>query len=114
MHELSLCRSIAGIATRASGGRTVRSIELDVGYFRQVVPETLAYCWGVVTPGTPLEGSELAINHIPVVVECHVCGASTTIGALPILVCPCGSYDVTMVRGDEFLVRSLEVEEAKE
>ena len=111
MHELSLCRSIARIATRACGGRRVRSIELDVGYWRQVVPQTLTYCWGLVTRETPLEGSVLEINHIPVVIECRVCGASTTIGEEPVLVCPCGSHDVEMTHGDEFFVRSIEVED---
>ena len=54
MHELSLCQSIYGITDRAREGRPVVTVRLRVGALRQVVPETLKYCWGVVTDTTPL------------------------------------------------------------
>ena len=57
MHELSLCQSILGIVDRARAGRTVEAVELKIGQMRQVVPETLVFCWGLVTESTGLDGS---------------------------------------------------------
>lgn len=112
MHELSLCRTIVGIAERAAAGRAVASILLDVGQLRQVVPETLVYCWSVVTDSSPLAGSELKVNSIPAVISCTSCGADTTLRGIPLLVCgSCGSGAVTVTSGEEFLVRSIDVKD---
>ncbi len=112
MHELSLCRSIYSIAHRAAGGRRVLRIRLDVGELRQVIPETLCYCWGIVTDETPLAGSELAINHIAAIIACKDCGAQTRMRGIPMLVCgECGSGQVRVVSGEEFLLCSLDVKD---
>lgn len=112
MHELSLCRSIAGIVDRAAAGRPVASITLDVGELRQVVPQTLQYCWGLVTQTTALDGSTLVINRIQGVVECEGCGEHTRMVEAITLVCSgCGGTEVRVVEGEEFLVRSLELKE---
>ena len=112
MHELSLCRTIVGITERAAAGRQVAAIFLDVGQLRQVVPETLVYCWTVVTESSPLEGSELRVNSIPAVISCSSCGTDTTLRGVPMLVCgSCGSGAVTVTSGEEFLVRSIDVKD---
>ncbi|MEV8358838.1 hydrogenase maturation nickel metallochaperone HypA [Microbacterium sp. NPDC076895] len=113
MHELSLCRSIAAIAERSSAGRPVLSIQLDVGQLRQVVPETLVYCWGIVCENSSsLAGSRLEVTSIPAIVTCRECTTDSTIEGVPILVCAsCGSGSVVVRSGEEFLVRSMEVGE---
>ena len=108
VHELSICTSLASIVEQHAAGRAVERVLLDVGHLRQVVPETLRYSWEVVVTGTPLEGSVLAINHIPAVLECRTCGARTTI-ELPVFRCPCGSTETDVTSGQELLVRSLEL-----
>ncbi|MDR2453452.1 MAG: hydrogenase maturation nickel metallochaperone HypA [Bifidobacteriaceae bacterium] len=110
MHELSLCQSIYGIARRAAGGRRVTQVALDVGQLRQVVPQTLARCWQVVTAGTPLAGAELAVNHIPARAVCQDCGAGLAPGPALRLVCGgCGGHRLRIEAGEEFLVRSIDV-----
>ena len=81
---------------------------LDIGHLRQVVPATLAASWEIVTADTALDGSVLTINHIPAVIECRSCGASTTITA-PVFLCACGSTDTELVAGRELMVTSLEL-----
>lgn len=113
MHELSLSRSIAAIVERAAGGRPVLEVTLDVGHLRQVVPETLEYCWGLVVGGGPLDGAALRIRRIEAVVVCRDCAASTTLGGIPMIRCDgCGSAAVDVVSGEEFLVASIEVADA--
>jgi hydrogenase nickel incorporation protein HypA/HybF len=111
VHELSLCRSISAIVERAAAGRAIAVIDLDVGTLRQVVPETLAYCWGIVTEGGALAGSELRIRRIEAEIACRACGAHTRLtGSIPMMVCgSCDSGDVVATAGEDFLVRSLDV-----
>lgn len=110
MHELSLCRSIHGIVDRARDGREVQSVHLQVGQLRQVVPQTLEYCWGLVTEGGPLTGSVLDIDHVPVVLDCTDCGARTTVEQVLVLTCgTCGSGGITLHSGEEFMVTSMDL-----
>ena len=113
MHELSICASVASIVTEHAEGRPVERVVLDVGWLRQVVPATLEYSWELVVAGTSLEGAVLEVNHIPAVIECRSCGASTAI-ELPVFRCSCGSTDTAVVAGEELSVRSLDVAEIGE
>ena len=108
MHELSICTSLAALVERHAAGRRVSVVHLDVGHLRQVVPATLTYSWDVVVAGGPLAGSSLEINHVPAVIECRDCAASTTL-AHPVFRCTCGSTAVDVVSGNELLVRSLDL-----
>jgi hydrogenase nickel incorporation protein HypA/HybF len=110
VHELSLSRAIGQIVVRAAAGRRVTRVEVDCGALRQVVPETLTRCWGLTVEGTPLAGAALVVNPIPAVVSCAVCRAETQLD-WPVLRCgECASTDVTLLSGEEFLVRSIDVE----
>jgi hydrogenase nickel incorporation protein HypA/HybF len=108
MHELALCQAIMGSVTRYAGDAPVDRVTVRIGHFRQVVPDSLLFSWGLLTAGTDLDGCGLVIDHVPAVVDCHACGRRTTLGA-PILLCQsCDSSDVALVSGEEFLISSIE------
>lgn len=110
MHELALCRSIYGIVDRARDERQVRAVHLQVGQLRQVVPATLEYCWAMITEETPLGGSSLVIDHVPARLDCRACGEQTTVEHVLLLTCAtCGSGDVSLHTGEEFLVTSVDL-----
>jgi hydrogenase nickel incorporation protein HypA/HybF len=110
VHELSICGSIGDIATRRAGDRRVRVINVRVGQLRQIVPETLAYCWELVSADTPLDGSRLAVERVAARLRCRDCGSEAEIGDLPVFICAsCGGIDTEIVAGEEFLVTSLEL-----
>ena len=110
MHELSICGSIADIVTRRAEGRPVEIIHVRVGQLRQVVPDTLVFCWSIVSADTALDGSRIDIETVPARVTCRGCGATDEIGDFPILLCPrCDGADVEVVAGEEFLVTELEL-----
>ncbi len=110
MHELSLCRSIRDVVERARDGRPVRAVNVQVGQLRQVVPETLVYCWGMLCAEGPLSGSQLVVDHVPVVLGCRDCGGRTTVGDSLELVCgTCGSGSVDLLSGEEMLVTSVDL-----
>ncbi|MBX6387634.1 MAG: hydrogenase maturation nickel metallochaperone HypA [Frankia sp.] len=105
MHELSICRSIAGIAAQHAGGRPISRIHVRVGQLRQIVPDTLTYCWGLVRS----DDSELVVESVPASVDCRACGSNTVLTE-PVPRCgACGGRDVVVVTGEEFLVTSLEL-----
>ncbi len=110
MHELSICASIAGIAERRAAGRPVSVINVRVGQFRQIVPDTLVYCWSLVSANTPLAGSVLVIERVPARIRCRDCGREADLGDVPAFRCGgCGGTDVRLVAGEEFLITSLEL-----
>lgn len=114
MHELSLCNAIAATVTDHADGRPIRSVRLRVGAFRQVVPDTLRFCWSGRIADTELAGCRLDLVEVPAVVTCRSCSASTTLSE-PMLVCAaCGGRDVDLVSGEEFLIESIEVDAVAE
>ena len=114
MHELSISRSIAEVALRHAGGRQVQSVQVRVGALRQIVPDSLIFCWSIVSRQPQLEHSQLDVERVPAVIECAGCGARSTLTEFS-LTCPaCADGLITVVSGDEFLVTSIELHEPKE
>lgn len=112
MHELSLCGAIYEITERAAAGRPVSVIHLDVGRLRQVIPETLTYCWEMVSAETALAGSRLEVDYRPVTLQCRQCREGTTLTKDLLLLCGgCGGDQVTVTGGEELLVTSLDLSE---
>lgn len=112
MHELSICRSIADIVNQHAEGRDVQTVHLRIGRLRQIVPDTLVYCWSLVSENTALDGSELRVESVPARIRCTECGHEETIDT-PIMRCgQCESRQVSIVAGEEFLITSLELAEA--
>jgi hydrogenase nickel incorporation protein HypA/HybF len=110
VHELSLCGAIADIATRRAGDRAVQVIHLSIGQLRQVVPDTLSFCWEMVTADTPLAGSVLNVDRIPAQLSCQGCGAQFELAEPLTFACTaCGGIDVEVVAGEEFAVTALEL-----
>ncbi len=110
MHELSLCGSIANIVGRHAAGRPVSVIHMRIGQLRQVVSDTLVYCWDLVSEGTPLAGSRIDVEVIPARIRCRACDGVTEVGDIPVFACRgCGGIDAEVISGEEFLITSLEL-----
>jgi hydrogenase nickel incorporation protein HypA/HybF len=108
MHELALCEAILDTVTRQAAGLRVDRVRVRIGYFRQVVPDSLLFSWELLTEGTDLAGCALEIDHVPAIVECKSCGAHTNLDA-PILLCgSCVGSDVVLLCGEEFLIASID------
>jgi hydrogenase nickel incorporation protein HypA/HybF len=108
VHELALCQAIVHTVTPRAAGRRIARVDVRIGHFRQVVPDSLRFSWELLTDGTDLAGCELVIDHVPAVIDCRDCGERTTL-ELPILLCRrCESSEVTLVTGEEFMIVSIE------
>jgi hydrogenase nickel incorporation protein HypA/HybF len=109
VHELALSQAIADTTVRHARGRPVSTVHVRVGHLRQVVPDSLVFCWQLLTDDSELAGAELQIDEVPAVVRCSACGEESTLAA-PVLAClACGSFDVALQTGDELLIEAIEV-----
>ena len=107
-----MCGSIYEIVDRAAAGRAVSVIHLQVGQLRQIVPDTLKYCWTLVSDQTDLAGSELEVDSVPVTLLCSECSCVTTLADEPLFQCDrCGGREVSVTTGEEFMLTSLELAE---
>ena len=111
MHELSIAQAVVDVATRHANGRRVVKIEVRVGHLRQVVPDSLAFAFALLTPGTALDGAELEIAHVPAAGRCRECGARSELEDFPLRCARCGGLDVEVTEGEELVVDALELEE---
>ncbi|MHA7652168.1 hydrogenase maturation nickel metallochaperone HypA [Mycobacterium sp. ML4] len=112
MHELSLCHAIAGVVKPHAAGRHVDVVRVQVGALRQVVPESLDFCWSLVCQHLEenMVDAALELEMIAAEVLCRSCGQRSQIESRWSVWCPaCDSADVEVVRGNEFLVTSVEV-----
>ncbi len=110
VHELALCQAIAGVVRSHAGDRRVDIVRVRVGALRQVVPESLEFCWTLVREYEDMAGAELELEVVPAVVSCRTCDQRSQIESRWSVCCPaCESGDVDVVRGNELQVTSLDV-----
>ena len=112
MHELSVASAVVDTALRHAEGRRVLVVNLRVGELRQVIPDSLAFYWDIVTRETLADGARLEQVVVSVRMRCEGCAHEFE----PELMfrCPeCGGAGEVLA-GDELEVDSIEVEEDKE
>ncbi len=110
MHELALCQAIAGVVRSHARDRHVDVVRVRIGALRQVVPESLDFCWTLVRDYEDMADAELELEVVPAVVVCRTCNRHSQIESRWSVCCPeCQSGDVDVVGGNEFLVTSLDV-----
>ncbi|GAB91518.1 hydrogenase maturation nickel metallochaperone HypA [Gordonia rhizosphera] len=113
MHELSLCHAIAGVVRPHAADREVSVIHVRIGALRQVIPETLTFCWDLVAAQEGFDGARLEIDPVPASVSCASCSVTSDIESRYSTSCPvCGSSEVSVVGGEEFLITSIDVRSA--
>lgn len=111
MHELSIGAAVVDTAVRHAEGRHVTVVRVRVGRLRQVVPESLAFYFGVVARGSVCEGARLEIEEVAGLLRCRGCGERWQVAA-PAFRCPaCSGGEVDVEQGGELEVESIDVEE---
>ena len=115
MHELSIAMSMVEMAAEEAarrGGAQVYAIHLRLGPLSGVVRDALLFSYDVACEGTPLEGSRLVIEDVPVVVFCADCSEEQTLDSVQRFFCPaCGAPTPQVLRGRELEVTALELEQ---
>jgi hydrogenase nickel incorporation protein HypA/HybF len=105
---MAIAQSIVDEVVRRTAGTTVTEVHLEIGRLAGVVPDALRFSFDLVAERTPLAGCALIIAEPEGRAECRACGRSFALDK-PILLCSCGSSDVTVVSGDQLLVKAVRV-----
>src|ERR1039458_10230807 len=118
MHELSVAASIVDAVTESAAaypGARVKEVRLRVGALASVIEDSLQFCWGITTEGTPLEGAKLVVKILPVVTHCEACGKDGELQSLQSFRCPhCGEPCSDLRQGREMEIDSIEIDEVEE
>jgi hydrogenase nickel incorporation protein HypA/HybF len=113
MHELSIAISMIDQIIEESegrGGLEVEVVHLKLGVFSGVDNDALLFSYELVCEGTPLQGSRLLIETVPLVIYCESCQKERTPPSVYQICCPeCLTPGQTIVSGREIEVASLEV-----
>jgi hydrogenase nickel incorporation protein HypA/HybF len=113
MHELSIAISMIDQIIEESENRNGLDVEvvyLKLGVFSGVDKVALLFSYELACEGTPLEGSRLEIETIPLVMYCEVCQKNRTPPSVYELYCPeCRTPGQKIVSGGEIEVAALEV-----
>ncbi len=87
----------------------VEIVNLKIGKLASVVEHSLTFCFEIITKDTPMEGTKLVIDFIPVTVHCKSCDNNWEVSG-PVFKCPfCEDGDVEMLTGREIEITSLEL-----
>jgi len=114
MHELSIAMSIVEAATDEAKQRgvNVNAVHLRLGALSGVVKDALLFSYEVACQDTPLAGSRLIIEEVPVTVFCRHCKQNRVLASMQSFTCSdCGTPAGEVVQGKELEVFALEVEE---
>ena len=114
MHELSIAMSIVDMAQEEAERRSVciDAVHLELGALSGVVKEALLFSYEIACNGTPLEGSRLVVNEIPIEVYCQTCNMPKTLKSIQWFCCPeCGTPTADVMQGKELEVVALEFKE---
>ena len=114
MHELSIAMGIVDAALDESQRRSVQvsAVHLRLGALSGVVKDALMFSYEMACQDTPLQGSQLIVEDVPVVVFCAQCQKERELPSVQLFACPeCGAPTMDVRQGKELEVFALEVQE---
>ncbi|MBI2953492.1 MAG: hydrogenase maturation nickel metallochaperone HypA [Chloroflexi bacterium] len=125
MHEFGITSRIVQAAAKAAeenGASKVLRVDLLIGQLTFLSIPQVKLAYDILVKGTPLEGSELAVEESEGLARCANCGHETPVqmrltedsnslpGPLPLFSCPeCGSK-VDVVKGKECQITGIAIE----
>lgn len=115
MHELSIALGIveAGTEELARLGETrAFAVHLKLGPLAGVDKEALLFSYTLACEGTPLEGSQLLIEDVPLRIYCTACDAPRAPVSIQAMSCSvCGAAMGRVMQGTELELFAIELYE---
>ncbi|GAA2089487.1 hydrogenase maturation nickel metallochaperone HypA [Actinomadura alba] len=114
MHEIGLAEAVLEVIEKRAGGRRVAWAKVRAGALLRVVEPSMDQAFRLVAEGTVAEGAAIDLVVTPAQVTCRSCGHQDGVYD-PLAVCPsCGGGDVDLSGGDELVLESIEIAEARD
>ena len=112
MHEIGIVRQMLRTVTdfaAEEGIDDIREVIVDCGELSLVVPEYLEEIYPTVVPGSILDHAKLTINLVPGMAECNECDEIFNVIEYKGYCPSCGSFDKTVLSGQDFSIREIVV-----
>ena len=101
---------LAGEEAERVRGRVI-GLHIKVGRLSGVFKDVLLSCYEMAICDTPLQGSQLLIEDVPIAVYCPQCHAERTVASMQWFCCSvCGAPASEILCGRELELVSLEIE----
>ena len=115
MHELSIVEALMGQVEeqveRAGEGGRVTKLTLVIGRLSGVNCDSIRFAFELLSPGTVLEGAELAIGEPRAECVCEDCGATSQVDRF-VDRCPsCDGHDIAIRGGTELILQTIDLEQ---
>jgi hydrogenase nickel incorporation protein HypA/HybF len=92
------------------GSPQVTAVHLKLGVLSGVVKDALLSAYEMACEDTPLQGSRLVIEEVPIMVFCPGCQAQRPVSSVQLFCCAeCGTPASEIVQGKEMEVVALEI-----
>lgn len=111
MHELKLVGDIVKVLEKevvSPEVGEVKTIHLEVGKLRYVVPEIIESCFEHVPKSDKLKNAKIKIEEIPVKIKCSKCENERIVDNGDYFCESCESGETEVISGKEFMVRGIE------
>ncbi len=113
MHELSITESILNAAishAQKADAKKVTDLYLVIGALSSIVDDSVQFYWDMISADTICSQAKLIIERQPAKFKCQTCQTEYALND-ELSPCPnCGSVDIRVIAGDEFLLQSIEIE----
>jgi hydrogenase nickel incorporation protein HypA/HybF len=113
VHELGIAQSVLDIVLeegRRHALKRISIIRLQVGALAAVVPESLTFCFEMVSQDTMAAAAQLIIETVPIVVRCSFCANVFEVTDHVFICSQCQEPAMDMVSGRDLAVASIEGE----
>jgi hydrogenase nickel incorporation protein HypA/HybF len=113
MHEMSIAQSLVDIVKEEMAkhnAKNLKAVRLHIGQLSAIVPESLSFCFEVITTGTDLAGAELIMESIPLKGVCRSCRQSFEIKDYAFKCPHCESTDIDTIAGQDLSIVEMEVD----
>jgi hydrogenase nickel incorporation protein HypA/HybF len=118
MHELSIVSSVVETVMESLApypGARVVEVRLRVGALSAVIEDSLQFCFGIASEGTPVQGARLVVTIVPVVMHCAGCNADVELKSVQSFRCPqCDAPCFDLRQGRELEIESFEIDDGLE
>lgn len=113
MHELSLAQDlvehVARVAKSENATRVERIVVL-IGRYSGVERDAFEFAFPFASEDTLAEGAELVIEECLATVRCGSCSSTSQPPTTHLICGHCGSTEVVLTNGREFMIQSIQLE----
>ena len=114
MHEAYITKSIIDtvlntVAEEKVTG-VVKAVYITAGVCQGLIPESMQMYFDIEKSDTPLKNAELIVKTQGIVAYCQKCNTEHEID-IPIMYCPDCGEPMKLIKGNEIIISSIEVEE---